>query len=364
MSRSSEGSHKLRADLHVHYGDDLDSAHEIVKKAAIKGIGLVALLAKQRAPKELVDLPEVEGVIALPGMELVTAEPGRLGFIDLIAIGCDPYHSSLSDWVGGDNQQRITNLRTERAKGGITHLSSQYGFSVDVDTASEALQLRHKQLLEGSVQTVGLELGKLLFEVGNNTDAFAKLARVYPDDWEAALSKCCAEHSDSGYTMKDGFEEPTLYGDFIYKALFNRGRIFADRTHITPHEGITRIHAAGGVALYSPEGNYDPSLMQTLIASGIDGVMGFHATKLGMKSTPSENENPVDIPFTELKKLTKQDMILAGGSDFQGKDFQLGVGIGNMDYSLNNARLSQLALKLEEYGSPYAQAVLNQISTE
>ncbi|NCB91166.1 MAG: PHP domain-containing protein [Clostridia bacterium] len=114
-----------KIDLHVHtsLSDGLKSPEEVIKLAAQKGIGVLAITDHNIMHPELVPLGEKYGVRVLIGSEvstIITLQSGKRQEIHIIALDYDPDNSKMKDML----QKNFCN-REEYLRGILKKLESK-----------------------------------------------------------------------------------------------------------------------------------------------------------------------------------------------------------------------------------------------
>lgn len=340
------------ADFHVHFNGSIEDGIEVIDRAARCGASIIAMLEKQMATepkvvKVLREYGEKKKVEVLSGMELVAVDEGREDYVDLIAIGIDTSSTSISDWLSKEAKQIA---RKERMAGIKVELE-EMGFTFPpIDNGTEDDDPRQNELFAGLNTSNGLTFGKILWSASSNgqklnTVQFEDLKNEYPRAWNKTKQKCFTP--ESNYTeKKPNFDEEYIYGTLMYHALFDVGQRFTDRNHANSTDTIQRIHTAGGLAFYSPEGKFEPDLMEQLILDGIDGIFAYHGTKMGYEIEEAEGHRKISIPSRYLRSYRERGLLILGGSDFQGKDWEVGSGIGDMAIRMDQKRYEKLRERL------------------
>jgi predicted metal-dependent phosphoesterase TrpH len=103
-----------------------------------------------------------------------------------------------------------------------------------------------------------------------------------------------------------------------FRSLLVRGKPgYVPSTHITPHEAIAAIRAAGGIAVLAHPGRlHDYALIDELVEHGLQGLEVFY---------PTHEAAQVQL-FRE--KATRFGLVMSGGSDFHDIRYhKRGVGV-------------------------------------
>ena len=311
------------ADLHVHYNPDKISRHleaypgtldpetektiEKIIAGNVKYVGIVGRTVV--GTPEIIDRIrirlEAHEIQPIFGMEYHAVLPPDLrhltpkGFVDLVCFGFDHTSPEIQKEFGSDS----TELNVRIVKEYLNKLT-KLGFNLETQTKKQEETLRN--LKEGRIANKADNLSLLILELADqNKDVIADLEQKYGP---------VNDHD----RRNNGFSPQK---NWLYRLLFQApAGLASSYFQKQPEVLINLIHQAGGVVLYSPEGEFNPEIMDYLLSLGIDGVMGWHGGKLE------------DLPIPAIKSLIKSGKLVLGGSDFDPiKDqWQPGVGKGTM----------------------------------
>ena len=140
------------------------------------------------------------------------------------------------------------------------------------------------------------------------------------------------------------------HGKFLYQLFFDIGMsgynlIMKNVDEVGSVQKVLEVvHQAGGVVLYSPEGNFREDIWQELRKLGIDGIMAWHGGRLGFNM---ENR---DIPCGTIKCAIRDKLLILGGSDYQQKDWLVGSGDGRLQMSMRRSKDLFDYLKIKNNG--------------
>ncbi len=308
-----------KIDFHIHYNPEIDStAYEAIDRARERGIVAMALMGKQLVSPHFNDFQEYGkeiGVDVFSGMELVTQD-GNIG-MNIIAIGFDPLAPSIEKWRSDLENKDIM---AQRYKAQYEYLLNSGYIFPETEEANNILST----LLDGSNDQGAIEYCRMISDYLPNHQHIEVDKLSEPETWKETVEK----YSDiPEYSHM-------LEAKFLYKKHFAFGKPGNFIRFTDTNEAINRIHSAGGVALYSPEGSFEQEKWDRLIELQIDGIMAWHGGKLGMSG------HSKDVPLSVLKNALRSDLLILGGSDYQAKDWQAGVGNGEM--FISSRRLGDL----------------------
>lgn len=314
-----------RVDFHVHYQHAKNgSSIDVINNSASNNIGAIALMEKSQISPDFSDhikYGEERGVKVFTGMEVVTKYQSQE--IGLVCLGFDHGSEALQWWRSDFDK---TDYKSELVR-------KQYQFMLDEGYVFEGISDDEEKILER-------------FLKGKSTEGAIEICRVLsnlPVNREI-IQHLQDEMSEEFLIHKDKYgNKPEYAGDFdakfIYNCYFAVGRKGNFAKIPDTRDVIDRIRQAKGVSLYSPEGKFSYEDWNMLLDFGIDGIMGWHAGRLG------ESENNRDIPIDVIKDILRRDLLVLGGSDYQGRDWKLGYGDGSM--YISNRRLDDLVDYLE-----------------
>jgi hypothetical protein len=309
-----------KADFHVHYSDE--NAEWILTKAKEANLCAVAFIRRAEMSDSLgeyINFGKSLGVEVIPGVEYFAALDE--GNVDLISLGFDVNSPSMRE-VFGVAEKREYNARLAASQ---MRLMEDQGFSFQEIPEEEMGNLR--KLLDGEVTEKAILVCRLACSSLLNQQKIAELKRNNPAVWER-LQSLVAE--------RPGYKKPgAIDAKFLWQLYFAPGKSCFRRVQISAQNLIERTHQAGGVVLYSPEGELDVAAWHKLIEQGIDGIMGWHGSSL-------------EISKSTVREVRAKGLLILGGSDYDmDKDhWQLGIGDGSMFLSLR--RLNELKLRLKQ----------------
>lgn len=306
---------KPRVDFHIHYDplDEQRTAFQAIDIAAERNVVAMVLLARSEISShfdEFIEHGRCVGVDVIPGVEHVVIKDNKK--IGLICIGFDPEERGISDYFDGasGDAQSVELARFQR------DLLVRRGFNLTVLNQAQSDLL--KRIMAGKVTEKAINLCEIAAGIYNNRLVIRNLIREHYSDWISVRSK----YSE----MPNYKDNPTkLIGKFLWTIFFeiNKDGFVPLSEHVEKVVDIT--HEAGGVVLYSPEGSFDAEFWEELQGNGVDGIMAWHAAELGNSS-----KGRSDIPSFVIRDARKRGLLILGGSDYQQKDWEVGIGNGNM----------------------------------
>jgi len=309
-----------RADFHVHYDPrDKDSAFEVVDKLLENDVKAVALLARSEISNDvpqIVEYGESRGIDVIPGIEYFSRVDG-VG-MDLILLGFDPGHESIIQAFGPESRLE---QNKELAHFQMRFLQSK-GFVFNGINGND--KITFEELLGGKITQKAITFCRLVEAQECNRGRVDQLISENREEWETALAKYPYLDPDKN--------NPESRVKFIWYLYFAEGKEGFVPVQLKPDKVIDTIHTAGGVVLYSPEGDFERSTWERLKDKKIDGIMAWHGDRLGL------DRGGVDVPMEVILEAHRSGLLVLGGSDYQGKDFQPGNGNGNMYISLRRFR--------------------------
>ncbi|MGQ0764477.1 MAG: PHP domain-containing protein [Gemmatimonadota bacterium] len=246
------------ADLQLHStaSDGSDSPSEVVRRAQQKGFAAIALTDHDTLDgiPEASDAAESLAIELIPACEISALDAGERQ-IDMLAYGV-----ALDDTTFNNTLRALRDGRFARAWGMVEKLN-EYGYPVSFERVVE---------IAGGTENIGRpHVARALVEVG-----------AVPD-------------------VKSAFT-PDL--------ILDGGRCYVQRVRISPEDAITRIHAAGGVAIAAHPGRTGLTVgeIAQLAAAGLDGLEVFY---------PRHD----DAETGRLLALARaHDLLITGGSDDHG----------------------------------------------
>ena len=300
-------------DYHVHYDpSNSETGFLTIDKAARNGVVSMSLLARERVNgdfEKFVHYGKGRGVEVLSGVEHSVITGKTLS--DIISIGFDPTHEEITSWLTNEATKKACKELARKQK----YVMEVNGFSFAILSEENGQLL--KQVLKARIVEKAITLCKIIVrsEHPTNIERMQELKQEYSKLWEDVKDKYAKAYAE----CPEMFEAKFLW--FLYFAPGQEGYFAIQKK---PEDAMKRIHDAGGVSLYSPEGRFDQEVWSELKSKGIDGIMAWHGGRLG------ENHGNVDIPRGVLKDCIKEGLLILGGSDYQGLDWEVGTGQGDM----------------------------------
>lgn len=316
-------------DFHLHYKvEDENLVFQIIDNCKNVGIVAMTLLLKSevsRRYQEFVNYGRKRGISIVSGVECYT-KIGKKD-TDLICLGFDWEHSGIQQLFDkriGRNESAELAIRQKR-------FLEQLGFSfTELDPLSEK---KVQELLSGSVTEKAIEFCRIAALAPVNQEIFNNVKKENPHLWDEAVQK---------YGHVDFYKNPINFnGKFLWMLFFSPEYGSFPPSYWLYQQIISVIHHAGGVVLYSPEGKFSSELFEDLVHAEIDGIMGWHGSKLGLGGYDSKE----DIPLNVFKRCLKEGLLVLGGSDAQGLNWEVGVGDGKM--FISKRRYRDLEKRLE-----------------
>lgn len=299
-------------DHHVHYDYNGFNPYFLLTKAKHLGIKSMAIMGhdvvNSKVIAECIQIGKEKGIHVFSGVETVgLLKNGSL--VELIGIGFDPKHPAIFDWMDVSSEQK---QRAKKCEWIVEQLKS-LGFSFE--SLEEIQQQNLQKFLQGSLIPMGISISRIAVSNKQNTSLIKNLMQKHNDIW-----KECQMHygqlSDEEFAAK-----------FLYWLYFAKDKSLNKGSHITVKEAVERIHMAGGIALYSPEGSFDNLIWSELQDCDIDGLMAWHGSKFCWSPVSPEMDIPTNVALDAMHK----GLVLTGGSDFQANTWKLGFGVGDLD---------------------------------
>jgi len=328
-----------RVDFHAHY-DPLDKNSprrviDLAKKSNVVGLGLLARGEIATDFNAAVIYGKECGVNVVPGIEILARIKNLNSHAELIGLGFNPNHEDLINHFGVE-QQKNKNAR-------VAMLQKQFienlGLSVDVSSLEDKTLL--EKIMNGETLEKAIHFCRFVCHLPNNRLIINKNKDDNSELWNRIKQECAKKNGYRGHPVK-------IEAKFLYELFFAvgmPGNNFVSKTMgsdllRTSEDIIQTIHRAGGCVLYSPEGKYLKDIWDKLQQEDIDGLMVFHGGQLGI------DKGKVDIPIDTIKEARANGLLTLGGSDYQNKDWRLGIGSG--DLFISPRRLDELNRKLAE----------------
>lgn len=329
-----------RADFHIHYNpisyqEATRTAQEAINFADKANVRAVALLARGQIVDyfdEFVAYGKEKNVQVVTGIEHLAILPDTGVGVDLVCLGFDHKNDQIKEYFGSGEQRRLA-----RIAGVQVRFLETRGFSFG--SLSPEDQELLKTIKKGQVVEKAIHLCEMVSSLGINKPL---LDQMITDNWPLwrQLQK---SHFQIPY-YKDS--QRKQLGKFLYKLYFDIGKeghlkVVDEVDEVLPVEDVIKIiHRAGGVVLYSPEGDYDDKNWQELCNLKVDGIMAWHGGRLGY------NNKGKDVPTSAIKKALKSGLLVLGGSDYQEQNWKVGNGDGEMSISIR--RFGELNCNLDQ----------------
>jgi len=311
-----------RADFHIHYTDN--TVLDILDEAKEKGIKYLALIQRLNIPTNVgknLELGKERGINLVLGVEFSTKILNK--YSDFIALGFD-YDSQNVRKYWGEEEKRENNSKIAKIQ-----MKFLEDLGADFSNLSEENKEQLRTLLNGDIVEKAITFCNILTSDTSNSEFVRYIKQANMNDWNYIEKK---------HPVNESFSLKDLEAKFIWYTLFSTGReghlaIEQLSLQMSISDVIEDVHIAHGITLYSPEGNFDLKVWNKLDELGIDGIMAWHGTRLGM--TSMNGAEAIDIPPNIIRNIHKNKVVL-GGSDFDPKknDWQIGHGRGDMFISL------------------------------
>ncbi len=311
-------SERRRVDFHVHYNPaDEQTAYDAIRIAKERNVIAMTILARSQVSEnttEFIKYGESIGVHVVPGVEFLARV--ETTSIDLIFLGFDPQSSELKEYFGnkysnkekGDANKRLAKFQREFLEG--------KGYLYD-GLDEKQIELFQK-LNSGELSEKAFPFCWIAASLPENFHLVEKLKVELPEEWKRINLKYGK--------MPNYIDDPKkLDAKLMYNHYFAVGKEGYYEVRTEAKKIIPVIHRAGGVAIYSPEGEFKIEIWKELQKAGIDGIMAWHAGILG-----ANGRDVPDISKDVVVKARKVGLLVLGGSDYQQLDWELGIGNGNM----------------------------------
>jgi len=306
-----------KVDFHVHYENGNEfSPENLFKEAKENGVTALALVGRLELSDNLdkfVDNGKNFGIEVFTGVEYPVLINNVL--VDLLAVGFDHNDSSIKH-LFGKSERKKNNTQIARYQ---KRFLEKTGFLVE-GTSSEDKELL-KKLLGGEISEKAIRFCSIVARNLQNQEILTRLKFENSKLWHEVYEK---------YNMRLGYMEiQNIDAKFLWKILFDFGK----PGYLSIQSGVTDIieavHDARGVVLYSPEGEFNTDIWNNLCCLGIDGVMGWHGSKL-------------EIDKNLIVEIRTKGLLILGGSDFCSGKNEWKVGIGDGDLYINTRRRGEL----------------------
>lgn len=243
-------------DLHTHTNksDGTHSPREQVQLAKSSGLAGVAITDHDTIAgwEEALAAGVELGIKVVPGVEISSL----WGDIDIHVLG---YYVAADDTLFLNKLEQLRNVRNERNHRMVAKLQ-QLGIDITMDEVEK-----------------------------KKKDTKTNIGR--PHIAEVLMDKGIVT------TMKEAFDE----------YLGREGKAYINVPRISPHDAVKMIHEAGGVAVLAHPGLYpDDSIIEQLVALGLDGIEVYHA----------DHGEEDEKRYLHIAK--QYELLITGGSDYHG----------------------------------------------
>lgn len=324
-----------KVDFHVHY-DPLDESSafrviDIARQNDVTAIGLFVKSEISRSANEFVKYGRKNGIDVLSGFEYLSLQGNSR--IDLIGIGIDLERVDKNCWLSQE-AGRETNIRIALMQ--RKFLESK-GFIFNLQNESDRILI--SRIENGELSEKAINYCNVLARINENTSLLVALKQFYESEWNNTV---CLYGQKEKYLGRPDL----LDGKFLYNIFFTPGREGFIPVQKSSGEVINLTHKLGGLVLYSPEGSFNELIWKELQVLGIDGIMAWHGTKLGVHENQDTGSFVCDISKDDLLEAKNNGLLILGGSDFDisKNHWQLGSGIGNL--YISRKRYTELLLRL------------------
>lgn len=301
-----------RVDFHIHYNPaDERTAYDAIKIASERNIIAMTVLARSEISGNIdafIEYGEDLGVTVVPGVEFLA----KLGdeSVNFILLGFNHNNEKIKEYFGRDGISQ----NKKRAHFQRDFLISK-GFILEgLDDDKRILLAR---LLSGEISEKAINFCNIVASLPVNVDVINELKTNYYFDWQSTVNR---------YGNKLNYSDPIkLCGKFLYEHFFQVGCEGYQEVRTDSKKVIEFVHHAGGVVLYSPEGEFRMTHWKDLLSQEVDGIMAWHAGLIG-----ANGKNIPDIQRNVIIETRRKGLLVLGGSDYQQKDWEIGIGNGNM----------------------------------
>lgn len=313
-------THTPKVDLHVHYDTlkEKESVEKVIDMAESGGIIAIGLLARERVSSNFdsfILMGKQKGVDIVPGVEHFALINGS--DVDLICLGFDPNHQEIQAYFGEEGERE----RNKKIASIQVDFLVQNGFNFD--KIKEEDSYLFDLIVRGGVTEKAIYLCRILAKTNNNRHVLSRLKIENSELWQKVISTFSKrEDYDKMYKLEAKMMYELLFAKDGPGFTYTLDRMGKDRGNID--DAIRAVHVAGGVVLYSPEGNYSDVVWDIIQEKGADGLMVWHGSKMGY-----DGKN-TDVPTGVIIKARIDGKLVLGGSDYQGADWKSGEGMGDM----------------------------------
>jgi hypothetical protein len=328
-----------RVDFHAHADPlSLESGKNVVDMATKSELMAVAIFAKEQVLPyydELIDYGKSRGVNVITGSETLTMHM-NCG-VETVSLGFD--HNEM---------MRINGFNHREDNIAIARLQIEFLKEHDLEVGSYDEQSRKllNLILDGKITEKAIRLCEL---VANNPNMDNNIKTVLDENMGCFSNSLLNKLSEMYHGDKNRIRAKLLY--ILYFDVGKDGFQFVNknyqRKHYTMEEHIDAVHKGVGAVLYSPEGKFNFEIWNSLLSLKIDGIMAFHAGKLGC------NDNIPDVPISVIKDCVARDLLVLGGSDYSGRNWKLGTGDNEKMY-MSTRRLTDLNDRLSYIRNQFA----------
>lgn len=308
-----------RVDFHIHY-DPLDesTAYDAIETARKCEVTAMALMARGQISvntHEFIEKGRELGIKVFSGLESLTILGDN--FLELICLGFDP-EGSIAGLYG---QEVVEKINKKAVFEQLAFIQTE-GFDFSL-ISSEDQELLSKVKM-GKTTERAFKICQIISRSSNipNISRISALKKELDDDWKYVNDK-----------YGNAFKGSNLNAKFLWYIYFKVGAPGYIRVQNHADVVINAVHESGGVVLYSPEGKFDFSVWESLISLGVDGVMGWHGSKL-------------ELSRQMIKDLLEKEMLILGGSDFDPIKNHWKLGLGDGSLYINPRRLLSLESRL------------------
>ncbi len=306
-------SESNRVDFHVHYTDA--TAPSIIHEARDNGIVVLGLIGRAEISDKINDYVregEQLGIEVFPGVECLSRIDGK--FVDLIAIGVDENDSTIRRYFGQNDGIELNSRIAQHQYG---FLQGQ-GFSF-TDLSEDSRTLLN-ELLAGRITEKAIKFCQIAVSNAENDLLIGGLKNEFSNEWQEVHDQ---------FSNKPGYNEHPLWvtAKFLYQHYFAPGCPGYVLIQPTSTDFINAAHQAGGVIVYSPEGDFNAGVWQTLVSQGVDGIMAWHG-------------GDMEIAPEIASEAHRTGLLVLGGSDYNpdNNHWQMGNGKGDMYISPRRAK--------------------------
>lgn len=296
-----------RVDFHIHYTDE--TILSILEETKVKNVKAIALVGRGEISdkiEEYMTLGKEKGIEVIVGAEILVKTGNEGDLIDVVCLGFDPKHPGIRKHFGRkENMQFNARLALKQKK-----FLEELAFVIEGYDRESAMTLDN--LLSGKITEKAITFCWLVASNKRNDKLLSELRNRNHQLWKEMQQK---------YSTLPGWKgkPDMLSAKFLYLNFFAPGKPGYIPIQVGVREIIDTTHQARGIVLYSPEGDYNEGVFQSLIQEGIDGVMGWHGKRF-------------ELNKKAVRLARQKGLLILGGSDFhpQKKHWQIGEGDGSL----------------------------------